>query len=145
VLPGSVGCRGIRTDYGELDLCSVSGTILLDGEPLADAIVKFEAPDTTYSIAKTDSSGRYTLMLNSEKRGVIPGLKIVRVSTLGSLRDEDDEGESELGADGADGKSAKSERVPAVYNTESQLKVNVERSRSFDFDLKSDGSTTGPL
>jgi hypothetical protein len=145
------GClESIEPDYGSLGLVSVSGTITLDGDPLSNTVVFFESPDETFSYATTDSNGYYTLKFNSKKEGVIPGQKVVRISTTASTGEsagsmsgmEEDDGE---GDEGEEGGLSKEERVPTVYNKESQLNVTVpDSSTTFDFDLKSDGSTTGP-
>ena len=80
----TTGCGSSLTpDYGKLDLVNVSGSITLDGQPLPEAIVVFESNDATFSYGRTDDSGNYTLMLNSEKSGVMPGPKIVRIRTSG--------------------------------------------------------------
>jgi hypothetical protein len=63
---------------GKYKMAPVSGTITLDGKPLADATVSFtpqatgsEAPAST---GKTDQSGKYTLSLVSdETNGAIIG------------------------------------------------------------------------
>jgi len=134
------GCGGVGADYSQVDLNSVGGTITLDGQPLANAIVVFEAPDQTYSYAQTDESGRYRLLFNTEKAGVTPGPKVVRIRTSGGLGEEL-EGPTEEGPE----MPAEPEKVPPCYNSRSQLKANVDGSSgSFNFDLKSDCSVTGP-
>lgn len=137
------GCGGVRTDYSKLDLATVQGTVTLDDQPLADAVVIFEATDHTFSFATTDESGGYRLMFNSEKAGVTPGPKIVRVRTIGGIGEE---GSEEPGEDETTPAIAEGERVPACYNAQSKLNVTVtDGSQRFDFDLKMDCSTTGSM
>ena len=135
------GCRGVRTDYSKLDLANVRGTVTIDGQPLAVAVVIFEATDHTFSFATTDESGGYRLMFNSEKAGVTPGPKVVRVRTTGGIGEE---GSEEPGEEETTPVIAGGERVPACYNAQSKLNVTVsDGSQRFDFDLKMDCSTTG--
>ncbi len=129
------GCGRQGPDYGALDLSSVRGTVTLDDEPLAEALVVFEAEDQTFSYALTDENGDYDLMFNSEKRGVTKGKKTVRIwssrrapgtSEAGGSGDEDD----------PDAPPDERERVPAEYNERSKLSVIIEdSSHDFDFDL----------
>lgn len=138
----SLGCApGVQTDYSQLELVRVSGKVTLDGKPLASAIVEFVAEDSTYSFGLTDKLGNYNLMFNSERRGVTPGPKVVRIRTGGGLDDEASaplEGEEEL-------TPSPRELVPACYHERSQLKVTVAgRSQQANFDLRSDCSVAGP-
>ena len=136
------GCGGVKTDYSGLELQNVSGVVTLDGLPLADAVIKFEATDGTFSLGQTDASGNYRLMLNSEKSGVMPGPKVVRVTTVGGVGEETaEDGGAEGGAAATAGAQ---ERVPPCYNRQSKLRANVERSATMNFDLKSDCSVTSP-
>ena len=131
------GCsRQQGPDYASLGLAEVSGTIRLDESPLANAHVMFEAPDETYSYAKTDSSGKYTLMFNSEQPGVMTGEKIVRIQ-LGKISEETD------GEDPASEPATDSSELPRTYHRDSQLTATVVAgAQAINFDLKSDGSTT---
>jgi hypothetical protein len=143
------GCTGSATDadYGSLGLVSVSGTVTLDGAPLAGALVQFETPeDRTYSSGTTDSSGSYTLEFNSERSGVLPGKKIVRIRGGGGDSDDSSAGTDEEDSDAPAAESTSAATaVPACYNTDSKLAAEVTSSTTrFDFDLKSDCSTTGP-
>lgn len=138
----SLGCTtGVKTDYGQLDLVHVSGKVMLDDKPLAGAVVEFVAENGSYSFGVTDTLGNYRLMFNSEKSGVTQGPKIVRIRTGAGLDEESSaplEGEVALAA-------SRRERVPACYNTRSQLMVTVTgRSQKINFDLKSDGSAVSP-
>lgn len=129
------GCGGpLATDYSGLNLVEVSGRVTLDDDPLPGAMVIFESEDQTYSYGRTDDSGRYELMFNSEKSGVRPGPKIVRITTGPAGEEsgiEPDEGE--------ESPAPPPMTIPARYNTRSELtaEVSAERRR-FDFDLRSD-------
>jgi len=157
----TAGCSPTNEiDYSQVNLVSVGGNVMLDGKPLAAAVITFEDPDTgTFSFARTDSSGDYTLQFDSQENGVIPGKKVVEISTVRNvlgLAGEDGEeegkppsGEGESSSEEGDepiAQPGKSEAVPACYNQESKLTVEVTTStRTFNFDLKSDCSTTGAL
>lgn len=136
------GCSsGINTDYTNLNLATVSGTVTLDEEPLFGALVTFEAPDQTYSYGITDATGSYSLMFNSEQEGVTPGEKIIRI-TIGTAADEtDDADETGNGNETADGDEQLPEvnfSIPARYNSESELTQVVKTgSQTIDFNLVS--------
>jgi hypothetical protein len=138
-----LGCMGgVDADYDKLGLVDISGKITLDGAPLADAVVKFESEDKTFCYAKTDASGAYTLKLNSEKTGVIPGEKLVRISTTASTGEEEGSGQ-EADPDEVDKSRSKEERVPDCYHKNSKIKVQVtESDANFNFDLLSDCTVT---
>ncbi len=143
------GCSATNSiDYGKVSLVDVSGTVTLDGQPLAAAVITFEDPSTgNFSFARTDASGQYTLQFDSEKDGVTPGRKVVRLSTTRSilgLRGEEGEETGESPSEGsAKPAERKQELVPDCYNTTSKLNVEITtESGTVDFDLKSDCSTT---
>jgi hypothetical protein len=129
-LAAAAGCGSgkPRMDYSKAGLVEVSGTVRLDGEALAGAIVIFQSPNDTISSARTDAAGRYRLMFDSVKPGVTKGPKQVRIKTLGSL-----------GEDDPDAKRSGIERVPDCYNAKTTLAVEVTgNSSGTDFDLRSD-------
>jgi hypothetical protein len=156
------GCGGISTDYHKLDLANVSGTVRLDGEPLPNAHIMFQSQDGTFSTGKTDESGNYELMFDSNKAGVLTGDKLVRIrrkrswsgfparplsETVVEEIEVDDQG-NPISSDGDDSGSASSSgsELPDVYHINSHIRATVESgSQTIDFDLKSDGSTTGPM
>ncbi len=74
-----------QADYESVGLVSVSGTVMLDGKPLPDAVVIFEDKEGQYSAGKTNAEGKYTLQFDSQMSGVTPGEKTVRISTTASL------------------------------------------------------------
>ena len=140
----SAGCESKpQANYDYLGLVKVSGTVKLDGEPLSSAAVKFESEDGQFSIGTTDESGKYSLQFDSEKQGATPGVKTVRISTRVAIGEEEglEEGGEEESEEGAESARPKAEeRVPAKYNTESELNRTVEpgREQTFDFDLKTE-------
>lgn len=143
-----VGCGGQNADYGQLGLVSISGTVTLDGEPVAGAAVYFYEPDESYCFGVTDAMGEYTMMLNSEKSGVTPGKKTVKISTASNpLGDAAESPEGEMAEEeDPDAKAGgASEQIPACYNKDSKLEIDVSASdSSLDFELKSDCSTVSP-
>ena len=136
------GCSdGPHANYGDLGLVDVSGTITLDGQPLADAVVTFEDPESgQFSYGQTDADGYYELQLDSEMEGVVPGRKIVRISTSRTILglNSDSEGPpGEGGEEGGDGGTA-AERVPEKYYQKSELTAEVSADATeFNFDLQS--------
>ena len=123
-----------RADYSQLQLVEVSGQVSLDGQPLAQATIIFEAEDRGFSIGQTDAAGRYRLRYNSEKSGVTPGRKTVRISTWpGAFTEAAAPTEETQGA-----ASSSRELVPVGYNTRSELTVVVaSNTHTFSFDLRS--------
>jgi hypothetical protein len=136
------GCFGVSTDYGSVELAHVSGTVTLDGKPLPGVTVLFEAPDKTTAFGTTDAGGAYALQFNTEKAGVTPGPKVVRIRGGGFGEDADaaEESEEEVAAP-----QAAPTNVPACYDADSKLQATVASgSQTMNFDLKSDCSVTGP-
>ena len=122
-------CSCTRDGYSELGLVPVSGTVTLDGKPLAGAKVSFESEDKRSAIGVTDATGKYSLMYDSETAGVTPGPKVVRITTA--------DAEVE-GGGAAEGAAAARENVPARFNQQSELKADVTSAKkTFDFALKS--------
>jgi hypothetical protein len=107
------------------DLAEVRGTITLDGQPLANAFVVYSPTEAgTTSYGRTDAEGSYHMMFSDSESGAWIGENLVRVNT---------------GDVGADGGAGPKERVPAVYNRNTTLKVDVKPDANvFNFDLKSD-------
>jgi len=138
-----VGCGGPQMDYGKVDLVGVHGKVTLDGQPLAEAVVTFEAPNGQFSYGLTDASGAYHLQFDSVMAGVTPGPKTVRISTtrkIVGLNAGESEGEGEGGEEPRGKKAAASsqDRVPARYNAKSELSVEVTAGQTeYNFDLSS--------
>jgi len=124
----TLGCNSQRQPaYAALGLVEVSGKVTMDGEPLANANVAFENPETrTFSIGATNAAGLYKLMFNSEKSGCTPGRKVVRISPYRPTDSDPDEA------------PPPGSKIPEKYNRKSELAAEVDSShRTFDFDLHS--------
>lgn len=130
-----------RMNYGNVTLVKASGTVKLNGQPLPNAVVTFEAEDGQFSYAMTDSSGYYQLQFDSVMAGVRPGRKLVRISTtrkILGLNDSTEEGDGPNVETAQASAPAKVELVPDKYNSQSQLNVEVTESQTrFDFELAS--------
>lgn len=117
---------------GGPDIAGVKGKVTMDGEPLADASVIFvPVAGGRPAAARTDAEGNYELNFSGGRKGTIPGMNKVQITT-------------ELGTyEGDDGKMipARPETVPMEYNTQSTLEVNVVdgQMNEANFDLKSGG------
>lgn len=100
-------------------LASVSGTVMLDGAPLADAMIIFEPQENgAASTGATDAQGHYALIYSASKKGAVPGVHVVRISKL----------TSEMGE----------EMLPAMYNVQSTLQETVKAGdNEIDFKLVS--------
>ena len=138
------GCGGPQADYSKVGLVQVGGTVTLDGSPLAGAVVTFEDEHGQFSYALTDATGRYTLRFDSVMNGVTPGAKLIRISTarrIPGLNDSAGGGEAgeERGEPADDAlRTGPTERVPARYNTRSELRADVSAATTTqDFALTS--------
>jgi hypothetical protein len=107
------------------ELGDVSGTVTLDGRPIARATVSFEPGQGRTSLGTTDAQGRYTLEFAGGYKGAVLGQHTVRIGTgQGSLPD-------------AHGKFV-AESVPAAYNMHSTFAADVKPGQNtFTFDLSS--------
>ncbi len=121
-LLGLIGCGG-----GTQDLGTVSGTVTLDGEPLAGAEVVFQPEAGRPSYGETDSQGRYRLMFAFQQPGAQIGSHRVMISTFDVIVDEDDQA-TEI-----------PERLPPRYHRESELREEVSPGDNvINFDLQSE-------
>jgi len=105
----------------------VSGTVMFDGKPLANAVVAFnpaampgkiEAAGAG-SMAVTDAQGHYVLKVigtDSKTDGAVVGEHRVKISTADLVSNSDS-------SDVAKGQPK--ERVPAKYNTNTELRFTV--------------------
>ncbi len=99
-----VGCGG-GGPADQPDLANVSGTVTLDGKPLADAMVQFN-PDGEGrpSSGTTSSDGSYTLQYTADHSGAKIGGHSVTVSLVGADEDyAEGEGDDDTGDGDEDG------------------------------------------
>lgn len=111
---------------GNENLAYVTGKITLDGKPLPNAFVVF-APTAggTTSYGRSDAEGNYEMVFSDAEKGAWIGENRVEIST----------GDVDASGDGGGAK----EKVPAVYNRNTSLKVDVVAgNNTHNFDLKSD-------
>ena len=121
-----LGCLLLTGCGSDDDLARVKGKVTLNGQPLEGAVVKFQptAPGGSASFGTTDADGRYELMSTFNTPGAIPGEHVVSIGTGGT--DFDEEGYE----------IERQERVPAEYNSQTELKRTVEPgTNTIDFDL----------
>jgi hypothetical protein len=119
---------------GGPEIAYVTGKVTMDGKPLANATVVFIPENGRPAGANTNADGHYVLNFSEGRRGTIPGLSSVRISTLRDAG-QDDNGQSIPGSP---------ETIPARYNTDSTLEFNVEAKKKniADFDLQSEVAVT---
>jgi hypothetical protein len=116
-----VGCG-----QGGPPMGKVSGTITLDGEPLANADVEFtpQFDGASPSYGDTDANGQYDLVFSRSRKGAWVGKHTVRI--MPSLTD----------ANGDD--IEPTYKLPARYNAKSELTAEVPKGGgTIDFDLTS--------
>jgi hypothetical protein len=125
-----VGCGG-NSNIGK-----VTGKVTLDGQPVSDATVVFSpTKGGSPSNARTDSQGVYTLSYTRSEKGAEIGQHQVRITTF-----------QHADADSEPPILAVPEKIPAKYNSQSELKVNVESGdNTHDFELKTDGPVIQPI
>lgn len=116
---------------GGADIARVSGTITMDGQPLADASVVFVPESGRPAGARTDEQGRYELNFTKGRRGAMLGKNRVLISTAA------DPSETPAG----EPIPARKETVPARYNAASELEFTVEGGKRniADFAITSEG------
>ena len=111
----------------------VSGKVMLDGKPLANALVTFQpmaeekridSPGVGSS-GKTNENGEFTLMAATGENGAIIGKHRVRISVMETQVGSTDERPPRGGW-------PQGEKVPKEYNSESNL----------SFDVKDGGTTS---
>jgi hypothetical protein len=125
-----VGCSSGPSDTPPLG--HVSGTILLDGQPLANAQVEFNPAAGRGSVATTDANGQYVLKYTNELEGAVLGTHTVSIST----------GVAPSSGEGGAGQSGSPERIPPKYNSASEVKEEVKAgSNTFDYKIESGGQT----
>jgi len=123
-------CAGCSS--GGPEIAYVSGRVMMDGKPLANAAVVFIPEDGRPAGARTDADGNYVLNFSESRRGAIPGTNTVRISTLREA-EKDENGKTVV--------PGSRETIPMEYNVASTLSFTVEPKKKniANFDLKSGG------
>jgi len=125
----AAGCGGQKLRDGFVE---AYGTVTLDKAPLAGAQVEIITEKGT-SYGRTDSSGRYVAEYSRSLKGVGKGPAKVKIRTGIVYPDEDTSG---LKVDAKTGDFKKEEKVPAKYNTKSDLKIEItETGAPYNFEL----------
>jgi len=126
LIPAMLVCLGCGGGPG-VDVGTVEGTVTLDGAPLPDATVTFQPQGGRASIGITDASGHYELIFSRDAKGAVLGKHTVSITTL-------QEGDADEGVE------AVPEKVPAKYNSKTELTKDVVAGKNeFDFELSSEG------
>ena len=114
-----IGCSAKPT--GMPDVAPVTGTVTLNGEPLAGASVIFQSESGHSAMGTTDSTGSYQLTAPGNQKGAVIGLNKVKINSK---------------LDGPPGPNWK-DPIPARYNSKSELSAQVNPGKnSFDFALE---------
>ncbi len=122
---GGILAIGLGCGRGDLpELGYVSGTVTMDGKPLAGAIVEFHSEaGGRPGVGVTDAEGKYELQYTGGVEGSKVGPATISITT------EWPEGEPPEG---------ESETIPQKYNSKTILKETVEAgNNTFDFNLES--------
>jgi hypothetical protein len=125
-----VGCLLISGCSDSSGLGTVTGQVTMDGQPLANVMVTFlPTGGGNASTGMTDASGQYQLV-HPSGRGAELGTHTVRVTTVqsgsGSLADVPSDSEEYMkmqmgGQDYEQASQSIEEKIPARYNTQSEL------------------------
>lgn len=105
------------------DLAPVTGTVTMDGEPLPNASVTFEASGGATAYATTDADGKYELNYIRSNKGAGIGKNTVRIAT----------------ATDAPPSPGWRDPIPRIYNERTTLEAEVVKGQEniFNFDLES--------
>ncbi len=130
---GLVCCAVLLQGCGRQDgpkVVPVQGVVVLNGEPLPNATVRFQPVDGsgTYSVGQTDKDGKFELNYSRSKKGALLGENRVSITT-GNPNNEDENGNPK----------PIPEILPATFHRESTLvSVVKEKGNHFEFDLIAD-------
>lgn len=123
-----VGC-GEEIDPGYKP---VRGTVLLDGQPLADAVISFTPEEGSTASGRTDEDGTYELFYAARRPGAKVGLNTVEITKEATAFEGADEFAVMTEEEG--------ELLPPRYNTQTELTATVENTsdNTVDFQLTSE-------
>src|SRR5262249_9456960 len=121
----------------------VSGTVYLNGKPLANALVQFQPIGTREnpnpgrgSFGATDANGKFTLRYDGEKDGAVVGNHRVAITTM--INKQKVEIDPDKGSpDGVDpAQKPGPEKIPARYNDKTTLTFEVPRGGTDKADFR---------
>ncbi|WP_291171768.1 carboxypeptidase-like regulatory domain-containing protein [Gimesia sp.] len=122
------GCSSGPDDVPETG--TVTGTVTLDGAPLADAQVQFQPENGRTSTGTTDAEGHYELDYSGTLKGAKIGKHSVSITTFNAPEGNLETKEAQ--------KQVPKEKVPAQYNANTTLTADVKAGENtIDFDLQS--------
>ena len=122
------GCSSGPDDVPETG--TVTGTVTLDGTPLAEALVIFQPESGRTSAGTTDSTGKYELDYTSTLKGAKLGKHTVSITTFKAPEGNLETKEAQ--------KEVPKEKVPAQYNKDTTLTAEVKAGENtIDLDLQS--------
>jgi hypothetical protein len=130
-----LGC----TTSDQPEIGQVTGTVTLDGQPLTGVAVVFQPDNGRPARGMTDAQGKYELTYIRDVKGSKVGPNRVEIAPS-------EEGEESVDIEAGDDESqptagiSRSGKpvVPARYNVQSELKVDVKSGENnFDFQLES--------
>jgi hypothetical protein len=122
-------CAGCGRGAGP-ELAAVTGTVTLDGEPLAHANITFvpEGKNGSPSYGGTDADGRYRLLFSHNRAGAMPGKHRVQIEM--QPPETDDSGNPVV--------PTETVQLPAKYRVPGNLTAEVEPGENeIDFELDS--------
>lgn len=120
----ALGCLSLLVGCGPGGpaLGTVTGTVTLDGAPLADAKLEFQPRgEGSPSYGMTDAQGRYELRYSADRPGAMVGQHVVRITTYRQKSSGPDT----------------PERLPAWCHSETKLTREVKAGAN-EIDLKLD-------
>ncbi len=115
---------------------AVSGTVTLDGQPISIGAILFEptSPESGTAVGATIRQGGFAI---ARHEGPVPGSYRVRIYSSSGIQATPAKGQSDRAP------RPMVERLPARYNTQTELRATVVRRhvKPFRFDLNSAGPT----
>lgn len=120
------------SDQPQLGL--VTGTVMLDNQPVAGVSVTFQPDSGRPATGKTDENGDFQLTYMRD----IPGCKVGHCRVEIGYGEGENEGVEMEGDDVVQTPDSGKKTIPARYNTETELEADVKPGENqFDFDLRS--------
>jgi hypothetical protein len=121
-----LGCGDSRDPHGRL---AITGIVQFQGQPLDGGSIRFDALENNgLSAGSLIRDGKYLI---PREQGLPPGTYRVTISALEPTP-------TPTGAPGENPAPPAKERIPAKYNQDSQVKVEIKADQAAKFDFKID-------